>query len=134
MLPDKIIEEQPLRKSADRYTVAVRIPWYRTLPLSSVTALEFTVDGAAALPNTLTWTVNGTTYAPEDLPARHDQWWNVLDSAELSGRFPAAAENRADTADVHVQVGLVIPYLTAGDGFLQIEEKDDKQLGVEEAS
>jgi hypothetical protein len=133
MLPDRIIEDGSLRLADGRVSVSVRIPWYRSLPLSSVTNVQLTIDEKPVPVESIVWrTAAGESYGLDDLAPRHDQWWFVLDSAVIEGDAPAGLS--PGDHDVAVQVGLYIPYLPAGDGVLAIAEKDRKTLKLEEAA
>lgn len=132
MLPDRIIEPGTLRREGDRISVSVRIPWYRALPLSSITGVEFLVDGVPVDEASLTWTVNGETFTLAELAEHHERWWFVLDSAVLSGAAPELEVR--DEHEVGVHIGLYIPYLPAGDRVLRIEEQDRKFVPLEVAA
>lgn len=132
MLADSIIEAETLEARGDRIAVSVRMPWYRALPLSSITNVRFAVDGLTVDPDTVTWTVNGDTYALRELVSRHDQWWYVLDSAVLEGKRPPLPDQ--ELHEVHVFIGLFIPYLPKLDGVRVIGDQDRKTMALKEAS
>jgi hypothetical protein len=129
MLADHIIEEGTLRRTGDRVSVSVRLPWYRALPLSSITDVELEVDGVPLPHDGITFTVNGRDHRLDDLPPLHTEWWYVLDSARLAGDLPAGWPT-ADSVAVRVRIGAYIPYLPAGPGFIKIGEQDRKTLVV----
>ncbi|MEU5099233.1 DUF6379 domain-containing protein [Streptomyces sp. NPDC020996] len=126
MMSEQIIEPGTLAFHGDRVRVSVRMPWYRALPLSSVAGVGWTVDGAEVPHESITWTVDGRTYRLDELPARHDLWWYVLDSAEIEGALPALADR--DEHEVSVTLSLYIPYITTDLGVLRIEESDTKTM------
>lgn len=128
MLSERIIEPGTLAVRGARARVRVRMPWYRALPLSSVAEVVWTIDGAEVPRESITWTVDGTTHRLDELPARHDLWWYVLDSAEIEGELPAPADR--DDHEVSVTLGLYIPYNTTDLGVLRIEEKDTKTMAA----
>lgn len=132
MLADSIIEANTLEAANGRVRVSVRMPWYRALPLSSVTGVKFAIDGIPVDSDSIRFTVNGQSYALSDLPERHDLWWYVLDSAVLEGDLPAL-ENR-DEHEVHVFIGLFIPYLPKADGVRAIGDQDRKTMPLKEAA
>lgn len=109
MIVDRMIEEGSLRSDADGFSVEVRMPWYRALPLSSVTKVEMQVDGEAIPAEDLTFGINGHAYALDELPPRYDEWWYVLDGVELRARRDGGLPEGEH--EVLVQVGLYIPYL-----------------------
>lgn len=109
MIVDRMIEEGSLRSDPDGFSVEVRMPWYRALPLSSVTKVAMKVDGEEIPHEHLTFGINGHIYALDDLPPRHDEWWYVLDGAEL--RAQRTGGLAAGTHELDVTVGIFIPYL-----------------------
>ncbi|MFI1561569.1 DUF6379 domain-containing protein [Streptomyces sp. NPDC020490] len=125
-MSEQIIEPGTLTFRGDRVRVSVRMPWYRALPLSSVAGVGWTVDGAEVPQESITWTVDGRTHRLDELPARHDLWWYVLDSAEIEGALPALADR--DEHEVSVTLSLYIPYITTDLGVLRIEESDTKTM------
>ena len=134
MLPDKIIEPGSLRIDDRRVRLSLRMPWYRALPLSSVADLSWTIDEVPVPRESITWTVNDQTYALDDLPPRHDQWWYVLDPARIEGDLPVGLSSNADGDAGHnigVVLDLFIPYITTDFGVLKISETDRKRLTPE---
>jgi hypothetical protein len=128
MLKERILETVPVKVSDNVVQVSVRMPWYRALPLSCVTGVSLTVDGEEVPADTIRWVLSDQRYTLSELADRWDTWWYVLDSATVEG---AVTAELGDTADVQVKIGLLLPYIPAGDGFLQIVEPDQKTLDVE---
>lgn len=130
MLADHIIEQGSLRRRGERLSVDIRLPWYRALPLSSITDVGLEADGVAAPTDSLTLTVNEHTYRLDELPPRFDEMWYVLDSARLEGTIPSNAAQ--DDLEIRVEIGVYIPYIPAGPGFIKLTEQDLKRLTVDE--
>jgi hypothetical protein len=127
MMPEQIIEPGTLTVRGNRVGLSVRMPWYRALPLSSVADVVWTVDGVPVPRESITWTTDGRTRRLDELPPRHDEWWYVLDSAELEGHLPSVGDGEHE---VSVTLALYIPYITTDFGVLKIEEKDTKTMPV----
>ena len=137
MMRDTIIEPGTLRLDGNKLSVSIRMPWYRALPLSSVCNLALDIDGAAVATESIHWLINGTDFAQTELPPLHDQWWFVTDSAVLSGDLSdeaVAALNLDAEHDVHVVLGIYIPYIDAGHGTLLVTESDRKTLKIEKSA
>lgn len=83
MMDHRVVSDDGLTSRPGGCTIDIRLPWYRTLPLSVVRidAVEF--DGAAIDPSKVTFELEGEKLAPAELAARKDKWWYVLDSALL---------------------------------------------------
>lgn len=133
MLPEQIIEQGTLRAAEGRISVSVRMPWYRALPLSSVTAVRLVVDGVELPSEELVWqTADGDRYRLDELPPRHDRWWFVLDSATLEGPLPELSD--AVDHEVRVAIGLYIPYVPSVQGPPLLVENDRKTMTLEQAA
>ena len=134
MMRDNIIEPGSLRLENNRLSVKVHMPWYRALPLSSVCDLALDIDGNAVAPESIRWVINGQDYAADDLPPLYQDWWFVTDAAVLSGELTPEAAAGLDLSaehDVHVGLGIYIPYIDAGAGTLLVHEGDRKTLRIE---
>jgi hypothetical protein len=90
---------------ADGMELRLRSPWYRSLPLSSIT-IELAVDGEAIAAERLRFHVNDRTYGLDELEERWDEVWFVLDPGRLRvhGVEPGVH-------DVELRLSLRIPYL-----------------------
>ncbi|VXC24250.1 conserved hypothetical protein [Arthrobacter sp. 9AX] len=132
MLASQIIEPGTLVATNDRVSVSVRMPWYRSLPLSSLTGIALSIDGVDVPRESITWkTTDGGSYLLDELAPRHDKWWFVLDSARIEGDLPDLPHGTE--YEVHVHIGLHIPYLPVGEGFITIEEQDKKTMEMQMA-
>lgn len=106
---DKVIEPDSLRIAPQGVTLGLRLPWYRTLPLSTVDLDSLKVDGQEILPDRLTLSINGGTWPVSELRARTDQDWFVTDTATLgiAGLDLAPASQH----EVEVTVSIYPPYI-----------------------
>lgn len=79
-----LIARDSLRSSAGSISFGIRLPWYRSLPLSVVEIAAVHVDGKAIEPGRIRLAVDGVAHAAAELPGLTDAWWFVLDDATLS--------------------------------------------------
>jgi len=127
VIPDRIIEQGTLRARGGRAAVEVRLPWYRALPASCISAAKLTIDGAQAPTESLRWEMNGEEFTFADMKTNTAQWWFPTDSAVLSGDLAVDAGEH----EVRVDLELYIPYIIiADDQVLHIEEHDTKTMSV----
>ena len=124
MIADRLIEQGTLRTDGTRVRVEVRMPWYRALPASSIAGADLVVDGVAADPSTLRWTMNGRTWRFEELPPRIDDWWFIQDPAVLEGELAVAPGEH----EVEVGLRLYIPYIVTDHGVLMIDEHGTRTM------
>lgn len=127
MIPDRIIEHGTLSVRDGRASVEVRLPWYRALPASCISAAKLTIDGAEAPTETLRWEMNGEEFTFAEMKTNTQEWWFPTDSAVLSGDLAVDAGEH----EVRVDLELYIPYIIiADDQVLHIEEHDTKTMEV----
>lgn len=75
MIPDRIIEQGTLRARDGRAAVEVRLPWYRALPASCISAAKLTIDGVEAPTETLRWEMNGEEFTFGEMTTNTQEWW-----------------------------------------------------------
>ena len=130
MIPDRIIEQGTLSARDGRAAVEVRLPWYRALPASCISAAKLTIDGVEAPTETLRWEMNGEEFTFGEMTTNTQEWWFPTDSAVLSGDLALDAGEH----EVRVDLTLYIPYIIiADDEVLHIEEHDTKTMTVRQA-
>ena len=93
-----------------RLSVAVHLPWYRSLPVSSLEALEVRVHGAPAEVRSLA--VGGFTGTVADA-ADSDAWWDLRDALDVSLE---AAAGPGEVLTVGVDLAVRIPYMQQAPG------------------
>ena len=100
---------QGLRATANGAEIDIRLPWYRSLPISVVEIGSLTVDDHDVPPTDIRFEVNGKSFALQDLPTQSGEVWFVLDSAVL--RLPRTRLQPGTDHDVELQLNLYPPYV-----------------------
>jgi hypothetical protein len=90
------------------FRVALRLNWYRALPISCIERLELSIDGATVPAQHMTLRLAGREYAVDGLAAHDDDWWFVLDEAELVVEKPGGLS--PGEHDAQLVLGTRIPY------------------------
>ena len=104
-----LIDEGSLRAGASGIAFGIRLPWYRSLPLSVIEVAEVKVDGRAVPPSKLRLELNGRTFGLDELADQAGEWWYVLDSARIHVDAP---QGEASTShDVELTLNLFPPYI-----------------------
>ena len=87
----------------------VRLPWYRSLPLSSLDFGRIAIDGDSIDPGAVTVRLNGQERPLSGLAGLWQEYWWVLDSAFVSIPYPGAEAGK----EYDVEFTLVIhpPYV-----------------------
>jgi len=126
MLTDRVIEEGTLLVDEDSLSFDIRIPWYRSLPLSCVEGIEVRVD-STSVPAADTWIAFGdTTYGLGDLAPLYDEWWTVTDPARV--RVQAPGGFGSGPFEIDVTLSIRIPYIVERDRRLVMRERCVKTL------
>lgn len=97
-----------LTSAARGFELRVGLPWIRSMPLSSVGALQVAVDGEVAAAEVL---LGSRAVQLEEL-VQESGWWFVQDRLVIAGAQALAA----GTHRVAVDFQLLVPYLQAGPG------------------
>ena len=76
-----------LRATPRGAEIDIRLPWYRSLPVSVVEIGSLKVDDRDVLSGDIRFEVNGKAFDLHELPTQPGEFWFMLDSAVL--RLPA---------------------------------------------
>lgn len=101
--------EQGLRATPNGAEIDVRLPWYRSLPVSVVEVGGLKLDDQDVAQRDIHFEVNGKSFKLHELPARSDEVWFVLDSAVL--RLSEVRLKPGTEHDVELQLNLYPPYV-----------------------
>jgi hypothetical protein len=109
MMVDKLIEPDSLRATQAGFSVGLRLPWYRTVPLSTVELVSLKLDERAIPANSIRFAIDGGEWKLEELPALIEQPWFVIDTAEL--RVLDEHLDRGSEHAVEVVLAVYPPYI-----------------------
>src|SRR5258708_9381008 len=105
----RLIEEGTLRATHDGFEFGIRLPWYRSLPLSTVEISRLEVDGVAIEASALRLRLNDVNHAVTELADLTQEWWYVLDSAWLPVQYHASASDTRH--ELALSLTLYPPYI-----------------------
>lgn len=83
MQTSRVISDNGLRATLNGFRIDVRLPWYRSLPISTVEVGEVCIDGRVIDPSRVKFELEGQSYSLSDMADQVDKVWFVLDSAYL---------------------------------------------------
>ena len=109
MMVDKVIEPDSLEGTDSGFSLGLRLPWYRSVPLSTVELVSLKVDDRAIAPERMRFGLNGGEWRLEQLPDLTDQSWFVIDTARL--RVVDEPIDRSREHDVEVVLAVFPPYI-----------------------
>jgi hypothetical protein len=128
MMNDYMLPQLPAQLEGNKLTFEMRMPWYRALPLSSITKVQVEIDNQPCDMQDARFLVNDREYRFEELPLLAEDWWYVLDSAWIKVTVPEGF--KPGKHEVRLHFGLYIPYLPVGPFILLVEEESAKELEV----
>lgn len=85
-MPNGLLDAASLRPHTEGLALALTLPWYRSLWLSSVSSLRLTVDGQEIPAEDLSLELGGVRYALADLPAQSETLWYLQEHPLLIAR------------------------------------------------
>lgn len=94
------------------FLLRVRLPSYRSLPLSCIEKIELAIDGEPVDPGRVRFILAGYSHSLDELPKLSKVFWFILDYADLFVERPeplSAGEHLIDAVMVTVE-----PYMTGG--------------------
>ena len=91
-----------------RVGLGVRLPWYRSLPLSVVEIGEVVIDGQIVPSERMRLAINGHTFELGELSEQVGDFWYVLDSARLEFDWPLDPKTNHE---VTLTLNLYPPYI-----------------------
>lgn len=107
MLPDSAVMT-PISGGGTTISMRIRLPWYRSLPISCIEQLDLAVDDLQVLRDTMTISLGDVPHTLDQATHLHETAWFVLDQATV--RFSVAQALSAGSHQVSISLTLRIPY------------------------
>jgi len=107
---DTVLTDESLIARAEGLGIALTVPWYRSLWLSSVSGIAVAVDGTAVPTENLRVELAGRTYTVAELPEQWDTLWFIQDRLVVVVPLDEPVAEGQDV-DVEVTVDLRLPYM-----------------------
>ncbi|RFU18815.1 hypothetical protein D0Z06_24665 [Geodermatophilus marinus] len=109
-MTEGILHSDAVSVRAGRLHLAVHLPWYRSLPVSCLEAVEVTVDGARAPLRSVS---TGGFTGPLADAVGSAAWWDLRDALDVALDVPAAF---GVTHQVGLALAVRIPYIQQAPG------------------
>lgn len=110
MLPvERVIGEEGLRADGGGLRLAMRLPWYRSLPFSTVEIAALAIDGEALDLADARVEYEGQSWSLADMGEQTDAFWFVRDSAFL--RLPGRTVAPGSEHEVALTINVNPPYI-----------------------
>ena len=104
-----VLSDKKLQSTERGLDLALRLPWYRGLPLSTVEIKLVRINGETIDTSRMTLGINDQDFRLDQLAEATRETWFVLDSAALHIEWPGATRGRE--YDVEVILILYPPYI-----------------------
>lgn len=114
-MPNGLIQQDSLRVHPDGFAVALTLPWYRSLWLSSVGTLGLSIDGAEIPAGDLRFELDGVQYGLDELPEQSETLWFLQEHPLLVARR-AEPFALGETHEVSIAGDLRLPYMQIAPG------------------
>jgi hypothetical protein len=107
---DTVLSDDSLTTHPDGLAIALTVPWYRSLWLSSVTDIAVAIDGRPIPAERLRAELGDRTYRIEELADQWEVLWFIQDRLVIGVALdePPAPDREVD---VEVTVDLRLPYM-----------------------
>lgn len=110
MLPvERVIGEEGLAASEGGLKLAMRLPWYRSLPFSVVEVGPLSIDGEAVDLSDARIEYNGEQWPLSENGEKVDTFWFIRDSAFLV--LPSLRAEAGETREVSLNLFISPPYI-----------------------
>jgi hypothetical protein len=108
-IQDRLLDQSSLKATKAGFDLAVRLPWYRSLPLSTIEPAELRINAQPVDLSRVRIKINDKSFANAELAERTDEFWFVLDplTIEVSGTPVKPGED----VDVQFTLNVYPPYI-----------------------
>jgi len=113
------------------FSLRLRLPKYRGIPLSCIEKLLLRIDGAEVNQRDINFCVNNKRFMIAELPALYAEWWDVRDKAELYVEREGGLKPGEHDVEVSLTRRETYMYVEQLHGFLRVPAKDAKKLVLE---
>lgn len=107
MMTHVLLESNSLRLLQGNYAFDIRLPWYRSLPLSVIQIDEVRIDGAEVALSDVSFDLNGARRPIADMAELTEEYWNVQDGLTLVLAGPATEGEH----EVDITLSFFPPYI-----------------------
>lgn len=113
---DTVLSKQSLTATANGLSLAMTVPWYRSLWVSSVTSINVHVDGVEVPQDKLSFRLNGQSWPMSEVPNQWETLWFMQDRAYLDmdlGEAGVVGEEH----EITFHIELRLPYMQIKPGL-----------------
>jgi hypothetical protein len=113
---DTVLNSKSLEVIPDGLSLALTVPWYRSLWVSSVSSIAVTLDGQELAQDKMSFRINGKRFSLDEVPNQWEELWFMQDRAFLDMHLGVAGVVGSEhTIVFHIEMRL--PYMQIKPGF-----------------
>ena len=109
VMTSRVIGDAGIAIMPSGYRIDIRLPWYRSLPVSTVAIDTVAIDGVAVDPADITFEIEGREFSLAAMADQTDTVWYVLDSAYLNVKSAPVQPHTGH--ELSVTMSLYPPYI-----------------------
>jgi hypothetical protein len=113
---DTLLSKKSLEVIPNGLSLALTVPWYRSLWVSSVTSINVWIDGTEVPQDKLSFRLNDNSWPMSEVPNQWETLWFMQDRAYLDMDLgkPGVA---GDEHEITIHVEMRLPYMQIKPGF-----------------
>ncbi len=113
---DTLLNTKSLAATPTGLSLALTVPWYRSLWVSSVTSITVSIDGQEVPQDNLSFRLNGQSWPMSEVPNQWETLWFMQDRAYLDMDLGAAGVTGEDH-EITIHVEMRLPYMQIKPGL-----------------
>ncbi len=117
------LRRESLRASEHGAHFDIMVPWYRSLPVSSIVGFEVSLAGEPVPADRVRLSINGAESALEQLANRWDEFWFIQHPATVRGGLDEPLVEGREI-DVAIAIEFRVPYMVAPDGTVVTQRSE----------
>lgn len=113
---DTVVNKQSLSATDNGLSLALTVPWYRSLWVSSVSTVDVAIDGKEVPQDKLRFRINGKSFTMDEVPKQWEELWFMQDRAHLDMDLGAPGVPGTEH-EVTLHIEMRLPYMQIKPGF-----------------
>jgi hypothetical protein len=113
---DTILNSKSLAATENGISLALTIPWYRSLWVSSISTITVNVDGNDIAQEKMSFRINGKRFTLAQVPDQWEELWFIQDRAYVDIDLGKPG-NPGDEHQIVFHIELRLPYMQIKPGF-----------------
>ena len=113
---DTVLSSKSLEATANGVSLALTVPWYRSLWVSSITTITVSIDGTEIPQDALRFRINGKTFTLDEVPNQWEELWFMQDRAYLDIPLDKPGQP-GDEHQIVFHIELRLPYMQIKPGL-----------------